>query len=131
MTYPKVADNHEIRGKVRRRLFSGHRDVDALAHALAVRAMCAVGELHGEPVAAGLQEDLALGLALAEVLVLIVVRDDDAGIDIAGIDQQMMMAGAFGHIAGWCDAHAGPLIQQRRDMMRVIPVKFIDTPREA
>jgi transcriptional regulator of nitric oxide reductase len=27
--------------------------------------------------------------------------------------------------------HCLPLIQQRRDMMRVIPVKFIDTPREA
>jgi hypothetical protein len=64
------------------------------------------------------------------VLVLIVVWDDDAGIDIAGIDQ-MMMTGTFGHIAGWCDAHAGLLIQQRRDMMRVIPVTFIDTPRGA
>ena len=77
----------------------------------------------------GRKTELGLSLTLAEVLVLIVVRDDDAGIDIAGIDQLMMMAGAFGHVADWYDAHAGPLIQQRRDMMRVIPVTFIDTPR--
>ena len=68
--------------------------------------MSAIGELQGQFVFTGLQKHQAFGLTLVEVLVLIVIWDDVAGLDVSGVDQYMEMTDTFAFVADRRNAHA-------------------------
>src|SRR5471032_1974269 len=83
------------------------RDLDGRAHARTIGLVQAVGELERQDVGAGRQLDFGLGLALAEVDVLVVGRDHFARLDRRRVDQQVVVAGVGRHVAGRLDFHAG------------------------